>query len=132
MIPNISVVNTALEEIKIPSNTHKIIIDKDRVSGHVDGVESVKQSIYLILSTERYAYPIYSWNYGVEVADLIGQPISYVIPELKRRIPEALLQDDRILSVDNFEFKLDKKKLHVKFVCTCEYGNIQVEKEVNI
>ena len=40
--------------------------------------------VFNILNTERYQYIIYSWNYGIELIDLYGQPVSYVIPELKK------------------------------------------------
>lgn len=76
--------------------------------GSCDGLEAIKQAVYLILNVERYRYVIYSSNYGVEFDDLLGKPVPYVLPELKRRIEEALTQDDRITSVDGFEFKTKK------------------------
>ena len=39
-----------------------------------DKREALRQAVYLILNVERYAYPIYSRNYGSELVDLIGQP----------------------------------------------------------
>lgn len=132
MIPASSTLITTLEEVEIPSNTHKIIYSKDRVSGYTDELEAVKQAIYLILNTERYAFPIYSWDYGVEFSDLIGMNSSLAIPEIKRRITDALTQDDRIVSVDGFEFTINKKKVHCKFVVTTIYGNILNETEVDI
>ena len=59
------------------------------------------QAVYLILNVERYAFPIYSRDYGSELSDLIGTPRDYAISEIKRRITEALTQDDRITSVDD-------------------------------
>lgn len=56
------------------------------------------------MNTERYQYLIYSWNYGIELSDLYGQPIPYVYAEIQRRITEALLSDDRISNVTNFNF----------------------------
>lgn len=76
--------------------------------GSCDGLEAIKQAVYLILNVERYRYVIYSSNYGVEFDDLLGKPVPYVLPELKRRIEEALTQDDRITSVDGFEFETKK------------------------
>ncbi|MEN7878670.1 DUF2634 domain-containing protein, partial [Clostridioides difficile] len=70
-------------------------MEKSKIDGICDDVEALKQTIFLILNTERYQHLIYSWNYGVELNDLIGEPISFVIPELERRIKEALIQDDR-------------------------------------
>ena len=64
--------------------------------GMIDGKEAVRQAIYLILNTERYAWLIHSWNYGVELHSLIGQDPDFCIPEIERCVREALLQDDRI------------------------------------
>ena len=85
-------------------------IDGERITGTMtDDIEAVKQAIYKILNTERYQYPIYSWNYGVELADLFGKPIAYVLPEIPRRIKEALVADDRIIDATAFELSHDKR-----------------------
>ena len=97
-----------------------------------DEQEAIRQAIYLILSTERYVYPIYSWNYGVELVDLIGRPKDYVMSEIKRRITEALTQDDRIDSVDGWTFEKTKKTVTVTFIVHTIFGVIEVTKEVNI
>lgn len=60
---------------EIPSETFKILVDKKRVIGRCDDLEAIKQAVYLMLNVERYNYVIYSDNYGVELMDLIGQPI---------------------------------------------------------
>ena len=82
-----------------PGLTHKLDIDRDKVRGTTDGRDAVLQAVYLILNVERYAYPIYSRNYGSELSDLIGKPKDYAMSEIKRRITEALMQDDRITSL---------------------------------
>lgn len=132
MIPDIAILNTQLEEIEVPSNTHKIVYDKDRVSGYTDELAAVRQAVYLILNTERYAYPIYTWDYGVEFYDLIGMDSQLAVPEIKRRISEALLQDDRINSISDWEFNINKKKVSVTFVVNTIFGNLENEIEVNI
>ena len=92
-----------------PSKNYKMKFEQNSISGYVDELEAMKQVAYKILNTERYEYEIYSWNYGIELKDLIGEPVSYVVAELERRISEALLQDDRIESVDSFEYDYSKK-----------------------
>ena len=108
------------------------ISNVDRLYGYIDDLEAVKQAIYLILSTERYRYPIYSWDYGVELVDLIGKPMPYVMSELPRRISEALTQDNRIDSVVDFKFEKNGKKLHVTFTVVSSIGNIPTELEVDV
>lgn len=120
------------EFTQLPSNTFKMHPNTERIVGWVDGLEAMKQAIYLILSVERCEYLIHSWDYGVELADLFGQPVSFVMPELKRRIAEALLQDSRITGVDDFEFKISKGVVHTTFTATTVFGNLQIEKVVKI
>lgn len=132
MIPNIDKLSLALTEVNIPTNTHKIIFNKDRVSGYADGLEAMRQAVYLILSTERYEHPIYSWDYGIELKDLFGQQSTYVIPVLKNRIIEALKQDDRITGVSDFEFEVKGKVISVNFVVTTTLGEINTGLEVTV
>ncbi len=121
---------TALEIEQQPSRTYKLDIDKGRVRGFTDEEDAMLQAVYLILSVERYRYPIYSHDYGVELVDLIGQPMDYVMSEVKRRITEALTQDDRINSVDGWEFETTKNTVTVTFTVHTIYGDIETTKEV--
>lgn len=116
----------------IPSLTYKINTNKKRILGKCDNLEAIKQAVYLMLNIERYRYVIYSSNYGVELLDLIGKPIPYVLPELKRRITECLTQDDRITSVDSFEFETSKKTVHCTFTVHSNLGSFESESVVNI
>lgn len=115
-----------------PSYTYKLDIDKGRIRGMTDEADAMLQAVYLILSVERYQYPIYSFNYGVELADLIGQPKDYVMSEAKRRITEALTQDDRIESVDGWAFETTKKSVIVTFTVHTIFGDIETTKEVAV
>lgn len=141
MIPNVNILMEEITDVTYPNRTYKIVIDKDeidnhdrqdRIIGHTDDLDAIKQSIYLILSTERYAFIIYSWDFGVELVDLIGQPMPYVMSELPRRITEALTQDDRIEDVVDFEFERNGKKLHTTFTVVTTAGNIPTELEVEV
>ena len=114
------------------SYTYKLNLDESIIAGFVDGLEAMKQAIYLILNIERYEYLIYSWNYGIELNDLYGQPIPFVLPELKRRITEALVQDSRILGVDNFSFETNKGKVHATFTVHTIFGDVEAERVVTI
>lgn len=115
-----------------PSHTYKLDISRGRVKGTTEDADALLQAVYLILSVERYQYPIYSYNYGVELVDLIGQPKDFVMSEVKRRITEALTQDDRINSVDGWEFEGTKKALIVTFTVHSIYGDIETKKEVDV
>lgn len=115
-----------------PTHTYKMNLESNLIRGYTDGQEAMKQAIYKILNTERYQYVMYSWNYGIELLDLYGEPVSFVCPELERRITEALTWDDRIQSVDNFEFNISKKgEILVTFTAHTVFGDVVAEKVVN-
>lgn len=134
MIPSANnILTTDLEISAQPSLSHRMHIDDKYINGTCKDLEEVKQTIYKILNTERYKYLIYSWDYGVEFADLIGEPVSYVCSEVQRRITEALMQDDRIESVSDFQFDTSNRK---EVVCTFTvhtiFGDVSGERMVNI
>lgn len=132
MIPAINILTEEITTIDYPSRTYKIEVENDRINGYIDDLEAVIQSIYLILHTERYKNLIYSWDYGVELDDLFGQPIPYVMSELERRIKEALTMDDRIDDVIDFTFTPKKHKLFVKFTVVSNVASIPIEMEVDV
>lgn len=135
MIPNIEILQENLNEFEYGTETYKIQLmgeNGDYIKGKVDDLDSIKQAIYLILNTERYNYNIYSWDYGIELVDLIGQPLPYVTVILPKRIEDALIQDDRIESVQDFTFKQDKNKIYTTFNVITTLGDIPSELEVII
>ena len=129
---------TGFEVENDPSFTYAMqigTIEKDSriFLGKADGEDANRQAILKILNTERYENVIYSWNYGVEFLDLFGEPVTYVCPEIKRRIEEALMQDGRIRSVDGFEFDTSKKhEVMCTFCVHTIFGDILTGKEVSI
>ena len=133
MIPSTNtILSTELEVETQPSKNYKMYLEQNIINGFCDELEAMQQVIYKILNTERYQHIIYSWNYGIELLDLYGEPVTYVCPELQRRITEALVQDDRIESVDNFEFDSSEKgTVKVTFTVHTIFGNVESEKVVN-
>lgn len=133
MIPKIGFSNDGFELNEQPTLTHRMDKEEEYIKGKTDEIEAMKQAVYKILMTERYGSIIYSGNYGIELKDLFGQPVSYVCPELERRITEALLWDKRIESVDNFEFDLSGKGIvSVRFNVQTIFGGFETGREVNI
>lgn len=120
----------------LPTETWGLAADGLSLAGRTDRLDAMRQAVYLILNIERYQYPIYSWNYGVELWDLFGQPVSFVKPELERRVREALVQDDRIAGVDSFSFAEpqpgEKGTLCCSFTVHSVYGDFDMEKTVKI
>lgn len=134
MIPSLNnILTTELSVEEQASKTYQMHIEKEYIAGTCDDLEAIKQAVFKILNTERYRHLMYSWNYGIETADLIGQRMGYVLPEIQRRITEALSQDDRIAAVDNFEFDTSKKhEVVCTFVVHTAYGSFDNEKVVSV
>ena len=127
MIPQSSIdVELTTQESIETSRTYKIV--GNRIQGYTDELEALKQAIYKVLSTERYEYPIYSFNYGVELENLLGKDPVYVQIELKRRIRECLLRDDRVTEVDNFRFEVAGDTIQCTFDVHSIFGNITVSR----
>ena len=121
-----------IEKKKIPSLTWKINEGKAEIRGDIDELEAMRQAVYKILETERYRYAIYDWNYGIELEELYGKNVTYVIPELKKRIEEALLADDRVTAVTDFTFIQEKGSVKADFVVHTIFGQVTAERTVDI
>lgn len=134
MIPStVGFLNQDFEIEEQPSKIYKMDLKDISIRGFCDEKEAMKQAIFRILNTERYQYIIYSWNYGIETMDLYGEPTTWVVPELERRITEALSVDSRISSVTDFEHDTSVKGvIHTTFIVHTVYGDIEAEKGVNI
>lgn len=121
-----------VDVITIPSRDFRMETGGEHVTGICEELEELRQTIFCILNTERYRYPVYSWNYGIDLIDLYGKPADYVMSELKRRITEALKQDDRITAVEEFEFEVTGKQILVTFFVRTIYGGTTEEMRWNI
>ena len=121
-----------VDVITIPSRDFRMETGGEHVTGICEELEELRQTIFCILNTERYRYPVYSWNYGIDLIALYGKPADYVMSELKRRITEALKQDDRITAVEEFEFEVTGKQILVTFFVRTIYGGTTEEMRWNI
>lgn len=131
MIPITEMVDDT-EEVEA-TKQHKLImseISDNRILGDCDNIEALKQAVFKLLNTDRYTYPIYSWDYGVQFSDLIGEDIDFVKSEIKRRVTEALLKDDRITEVTDFTFTEGASSLIVKLNVNSIYGNFDSERVI--
>lgn len=114
------------------AKTYAMVIDDERVMGHVDGIEALRQMIYKNINTEP-VYPIYA-NFGVKKSDLFGMPKPYAYMEIIRRIEEALMLDDRILAVRDFYYLEEMSRgsdLGFSFVVDSVYGEIKNEEVIH-
>ncbi len=129
MIPSAQLsTDIAVSEIIETTKTYKLY--EDKIQGYTDNLSALQQAIYKMLNTEKYEYPIYSLSYGVELESLIGKEPAYIKAEMKRRIQECLIRDERITSVDNFTFTTSGDSMLCTFEVVSIYGAIIVSREV--
>ncbi len=112
-----------------PSRTYALNPENGRIEGRTDGLEAVRQAVMKILGTERYQYVIYSPDYGVEL-QTVGVDRRFLASEWKRRIQEALLQDDRIRSVGEMKMDYADDTAHIEFTVHSVFGMIQLREEL--
>ena len=114
-----------IQEYRQPDLTYRM--GESAIVGKItDKIESVKQSILHILSTERYSNPIYDDDYGVELEKYIGQDKGMVIADIENTLNEALTQDDRItkIKVNSITDGVESNSLVVEFTVYTIYGEI--------
>lgn len=119
-----------LKKVKQPNLTYYIQQDKKRIVGHCDELEAIKQAVWKIVHTEYDKFLIYSWMYGIQLEDLMGEDISYAMIEIEGRIKKALLRDDRIEKVNQFEVTRQRNIVYVTFHVITELGDFTQELEV--
>jgi hypothetical protein len=109
-----------------PTKTYKLDFETGKISGIVDGKDALKQFIHKAIITARFRFPIYDDQYGCELDDLIGQDIPYELfeTEVKRVIKDALIYDDRINDVTNFNIEKTGDKVYISFTVDSIYGDL--------
>jgi hypothetical protein len=123
ILPAGATLGVAEEEVRQPSRTYKLDLENNRIAGMVDGIDAVKQAAYKILDTERFSYFIYSGNYGREGG--LGNAI-----DIERSISEALLQDDRITAIEDFQMTVTGDEATVRFTVVSIFGSVPIERGV--
>ncbi|MHA6258363.1 DUF2634 domain-containing protein [Sporosarcina sp. CAU 1771] len=118
------------DEAELPTRTYKLDFERGRCLGMVDGLNAMEQTIFKLLQTDRFEHLIYSDDYGFE--NMTGNNRVLVRAELPRRIKEALLQDGRITSIEDFALDFEKDKAVVTFTVLTIYGDVDVLREVSI
>jgi len=122
---------TEVEVVEQPSKTYRLDTANNKILGKLDELAAIKQAVYLRLNTEKDEHLIFSYDYGIQLDDLFGEPDTYVLPTIQGRIIEALLQDERILGVDDFYFTEAKGSVTAAFTVRTVWGDIGMEKEVD-
>lgn len=116
-----------------PTKTYQLDLEKKRLGRRMcDSVEAMNQAIFIMLSVERFDYKIHSYDYGVELEELIGKRRSYVEADIERRLREALIQDDRVKGIRDFSYVFDRGQIDVEFTVDTIFGSVQIERRFQI
>ena len=94
----------------------------------VEENEAIKVWVYLALLTNNKQYPIYSWDYGSEVKELMGKNYTKALieAEAKRLIEECLLINPYILEVEVVNTSFVDSALTCDIKITTIYGDMEV------
>ncbi len=125
-------VNQVIDIEQKPSRTYKLDFTANRAVGMTDDTEAIKQAVYKILQTEKNKYFIYSSNYGIDLRGLIGRDRRILQSELKRRIQEALLYDDRVMAIEDMQITFNEDQALAEFTVVTQYGSFSVSQGVGL
>ncbi|MEC1262498.1 DUF2634 domain-containing protein [Bacillus swezeyi] len=121
-------------EVIETSKTYKIDFETGRLTGEIiSGLEAIEQMVYMALRTERYAYAVYSHNIGNELQEVLSDnetTDAYKEMEIPRLIEEALIYDERIAAVSDFEIERHGDAFHVSFTVETDEGTLEIEEVI--
>lgn len=104
-------------------------VNTGQLTGKIlEGKAAIKMWIYKALLTNRYIYPIYSWDYGQDLEELIGQgyETDFIKSEVERRVQECLIINEHIKGCHNFNINLINDKLQISFTVNTTFGEVAI------
>ncbi|WP_181891680.1 DUF2634 domain-containing protein [Bacillus altitudinis] len=122
------------EDVVEPSTTYRIDFESGRLTNEkISGLDAIRQFVYMALRTERYSHAVYSHDVGCEVQEAVSDEEStdeYKEMEIPRLIEEALLVDERIESVQDFEITKEGAAFKVVFDVVTDEGTLEIEEAI--
>lgn len=101
------------------------------------GIEALKMWIIKVIRTEKFRFRIYESEndeqYGVMLEDLIGSNFDreFIEAEIEREVTEALMLHEYIVSVDEWQFERNSKKMTVSFAVTTYDETLNMEVDLD-
>ena len=132
VLPTYNGLPTEITIERQPSQTWYINQTTNRIQGEIDGLSAVAQAVEIILNIERFRWQIFKPSSGMQWRGLIGNDPGYVASEMRRRIQEALLMDDRINGISDFSYAFSGNILSVSLTVQTVYGEVSAQTEVTI
>ena len=118
--------------VKIPRE-YGIDFTTGKLTGKiVEGLEAIKVWIWLCMHTERFRHAIYSADYGTSLEQYIGHMLSeeYINTDCESEISDALLINEYIESIEDFEAVRNSDSLDISFRVVTKFGSIEVDENV--
>lgn len=125
--------NTAAAQVLAVPREYGIDFETGQLTGEiVEGIEAVKVWIWCCLKTPRFRFPIYSWQYGTEFEQYIGQVLTdeYLNADVLTELEDALFVNPYISAVENFEVARNGDLLHITCTVITSFGSLEVEEDV--
>lgn len=121
------------EQVESESNDiyreYELDFNTGQLTGKIlEGKAALKIWIYKALLTNRYAYPIYSWDYGQDLEELIGQghENNFIKSEVERRVQECLMINEHIKGCSKFDMSLINDQLQISFTVNTRFGEVAI------
>lgn len=131
VLPQGMELSTPITNQRQPSLTWYINKETNQIEGETDGLAAVRQAVEIILNCERFRWQIYQPYSGVEW-DIIGLDPGYAATMLLRRVTDALMVDDRVRGISNYQYSVEGNVLTASMTIETVYGETQTRVEVNL
>ena len=118
--------------VKVPKE-YGIDFQTGQLTGKiVEGLEAIKVWIWLCMHTERFRHAIYSADYGTSLEQYIGHMLSeeYINTDCESEISDALLINEYIESIEDFEAVRNSDSLNISFRVVTKFGSLEVDESV--
>ena len=113
------------------TRTYKMDFAKGRIAGMIEGVDATIQYVQKALQTKRYAYQIYSDQYGCDILNkigIVGLTDSFFDTDIPQMIIDTLIPDDTVEGVEDVKYEiLDRDSVALSFVVITKDGDIDME-----
>lgn len=129
LTPNLDFPNEIATDVVKPLKTYKFDLETGEITSMIDGLDAIRQFIAKTLNTMRYNFVIYSNDYGCEVTELLGKGFDsgFTRAEIVRMITEALIYDDRINNVYDFDISFAVDCVDVSFKVDTVEGTLEMK-----
>ena len=104
----------------------------NRLRGRGDNWIAFRQAVEVIVNVERFKWQIYTPNFGTDYDGLLGTEPGYAASELRRRLEDAFLPDNRLLGMKDYAYTFQDVSLSVTFTVLTVFGDVTSGMEVKL